>query len=810
MPNWLKTVLKVVVILIVVIAVLLLGTLLYINSNKSKLQALVTTELNKNLNGSIIIGNMNPVFFKGFPDISLSLHHVLLRDKRFNEHHHTLLDAQDFEVSVNTAALLKGTISINHIDISNAAIDLYTDSNGYSNTAVFKKSDKKKTSGNDNSSSAAEISKFNLQNVSFAVNNQQANKLFHFDVSSLTGKLAYPDSGWHANVHLNVDAKSMAFNTDNGSFIKGKQVEGDLAAGYNEGSGQINVQSGRFDIGGNIFKLNALFAVGKKPASFTIKLAADAITWQGASSLLAANISKKLAMFNMDKPIAVKATIAGSFSGGGDPFLHVEAKARDTKLTTPGGNIDACSFDGLYTNNYSNGKGFSDANSIIKIFHLSGSYSHIPFKIDTGSIINLEKPIATGNFTSSFPLSNLNYLMGKVAKFTNGTADMKLRYKADIVDYRLNKPIIAGVINLRNADINYVPRNLNLKNTSLSLQFNQDALVLNNIRLQSGKSVVLMEGRVNNFLNLYYDSPEKIVLTWQIHSPQLYLGEFLGFLNNRQQPPAKKSRNSGNIIDQLSNVLDKAHAQMHMQVANLHYKNFLATDAKADVLLSEDGVLINNMSVKHAGGSLKFNGQIIQRTQGNNKFIFSTVVSNVNIHEFFYAFDNFGLTDITYNNLKGTLSAKAQVSGLLTNAGAVAPRSINGYAAINLKNGALVNYNPLKTVGKFAFPFRNLNNIEIPVLDAKFDLQGDKIIINPMKLTSSVINADIAGTYGLTNGTNITLDIPLRNPKGDSTITDKQELLKKRYKGIVLHILAKDDEKGKLKIGWNKDHAKTP
>jgi len=126
--------------------------------------------------------------------------------------------------------------------------------------------------------------------------------------------------------------------------------------------------------------------------------------------------------------------------------------------------------------------------------------------------------------------------------------------------------------------------------------------------------------------------------------------------------------------------------------------------------------------------------------------------------------------------------------------------------AINLKNGALLNYSPLKSVGKFAFPFRNLNNIVIPVLDARFDIHGDKIIINPLQITSSVLNADIAGTYGLTNGTNLTLDIPLRNPKKDSTITDKDELLKKRYKGIVLHILAKDDDKGKLKIGWNKDH----
>lgn len=490
--------------------------------------------------------------------------------------------------------------------------------------------------------------------------------------------------------------------------------------------------------------------------------------------------------------------------------MNVQAKVRDNKLSTPGGNIDDCSFDALFTNNYSEGKGFNDANSVIRIYKMKGSYNHLPFAIDTGSIINLEKPIATGNFTSAFQVTDLNYLLGdKVAKFTKGTADMKLRYRADIVDYRLNKPIIAGVINLRNADIDYIPKNLVLKNTSLSLNFDQNNLIMKNICLQNGKSIVFMEGRVNNFLNLYYDSPEKILLTWQIRSPQLYLGEFLGFINRGQKAPAKKSRNSGNIIDQLSNVLDKAHAQMHLQVAKLHYKNFLATDAIADVMLSEDGVVLNSMNLKTTGGTLKMNGQINEGDK-QSKFIFSTIVSDVNIHDFFYAFDNFSLKDITYNNLKGILSAKAQITGNITNAGAMVPNSANGTITLNLKNGALVNYNPLKTVGKFAFPFRDLNNIEIPSLDAKFDLHGNMITINPMKITSNVINIDVAGTYGLNKGTNIALDIPLRNPKGDSTITDKDELLKKRYKGIVLHILAKDDENGKIKIGWNKDHAKTP
>lgn len=806
MPNWLKLSLKILAGFVLIILLLFVGVFIYINSNKAKVLTLITTTLNKNLDGKLTIGDMETSFFSGFPGISVSLKNVLIKDKRWSEHHHTLLDAKDFGVSINTAALLRGTIRISNIDISNAAIDLYKDSTGYSNTSVFKKKNDKPKTETKNEGSSAEFGKFSLTKVSFAVNNQKNSKLFQFDINKLKGKMNYPDSGWHADFQMDILAKSLAFNTNKGSFIKDKRVAGQMLAGFNEDNGKINVTSKNLTIGGDAFHIDAVFNTAQKETGFAIHVGADQILWRHASALLAANIKERLNMFNLSKPFAINATIAGSL-GGGDPLLYVTAKVENNKLSIPGADIDSCTFNGLFTNNFEKNKGYTDANSAIRLFKFTGRYNHLPFIIDTGSIINLEKPIATGNFKSSFPLTNLNYTLGDIAKFTKGTANMKLRYKADIVDYKLNKPVIAGVIGFKNADMNYIPRNLALKNTSLSLNFIGNDLVLNNIRLQSGRSVVKMEGRVNNFLNLYYDAPEKILLTWNIESPELRLGEFLGFLNARRptRPTVVRKGNSGNIVDQLSNVLERGNAEMHMQVAKVYYNKFLATNVKADLLTTQDGIIIKNVGVKHAGGSLQLNGRLIQ---GNNlnRFAINTTVSNVNVREFFYAFDNFGLKDITYENLKGFLSAKTQVEGGITDQGGIVPRSINGVVNISLRNAVLVNYSPLIKVGKFAFPFRDLKNIEIPKLDARFDLHGDKIIINPMQINSSVLNADVAGTYALTKGTNIAFDVPLRNPKKDEDITDKEELQKRRFRGIVLHLAAKDDETGKIKIGWNKDH----
>jgi AsmA-like C-terminal region/AsmA family len=811
MPRFLKITLWIIVGIAVILVVLFFGGLWYVNSHKEKVLKLVNTELNQTLDGTIIIGDMQPDFVKRFPDISLKLSNVLVRDKRFAEHHRTLLDAKNFAISVNVWALLKGDIHIKHIDISNAAVDLYTDSTGYSNESVFKKGPRRKkdTSTNNYDSRLGQLS---LTNVNFKVEDQKAKKEFDFIANDLSGSMANPDTGWNAAFHMDITAKSMAFNTHNGSFIKDKVLEGNLTAGYNQDSGRLWVKSESLDIGDDPFQINAVFETMKKPSSFIIHLAAKQVLWKRVSALLSANIKQKLDMFNITRPITVTGLISGSFAGGGDPFLYVTATVNDNTVITPGGTINNCSFAGVYTNEYQKGKGFTDDNSVIRLVNMKGNYRHMPFVIDTGSIINLNKPIATGNFRADFPLTDLNEILGnQVARFSKGNASMRLRYKGDIVNYKLNKPVISGGIVFSHAEFRYLPENLRLRNSAITLYFKGNDLIIRNIRLQSGQSVVNMGGRVNNFMNLYYDAPEKILFTLDINSPQLYLGEFLGFLagdSTKTKKQVIKNTNSGNVVDQLSNVLEKGNAEMHLRVANVHYFKFVATDIRADLLSTEDQVVIQNVTLNHAGGFLKLNGSVTRGRQ-INQLALKTSISHVDVREFFNAFDNFGLKDFTADNLKGYLSARTNITAEMSDEAKIIPGSINGPLDINLQDGALVNFNPIGSVAKFAFPFRDLKNIKMQQLDAHFDVHGDQITIYPLKFSSSALNMDVAGVYGLNNkGTDITLDIPLRNPKKDSTIVDQQKLEKKRYKGIVLHIRAKSDSTGKIKIGFNKDKKK--
>ncbi|MGY0036807.1 hypothetical protein [Pedobacter sp. NJ-S-72] len=142
--------------------------------------------------------------------------------------------------------------------------------------------------------------------------------------------------------------------------------------------------------------------------------------------------------------------------------------------------------------------------------------------------------------------------------------------------------------------------------------------MIRDIRLQSGKSVVFMDGSVKNFLNLYYNAPEKILLNWRMHSPSIYLGEFLAFLGERKgSAPVKSKDKSNSFATQMNTMLDKGSAEINLRVDKVHYSRFTGTNATADIFLSENGLNLKNVSLKHGGGGIKLNGKLQQNGRLN-------------------------------------------------------------------------------------------------------------------------------------------------------------------------------------------------
>ncbi len=801
MNRWISLSIKIFVGFIILILITWISGSVYISSNKDKILKTILTQANDQIQGSLTVQSMEPSLLRGFPGVSLTLNNVVVRDSLWQNHKNDLINAKKIHISLNVFSLLTGKTNIQRILINDANITLFTDSTGYTNTSLIKKKDTKtpKTSSSPN----LEIRNIDFKNVRFVLNNTLRNKKFDFEVDKVLGKIKYPIGGFKGNIQLKTKVNMFSFNTKRGSFLKDKVLNGTLNFEYNKGKQLLTIDPNNLDIGKDKFVIGAL--INTKQGGFDISIQAKNILFENIAHLLAPNISSKLLRFGIDKGITVNGNIIDDGSGkSADPLIKVAIVAKNSKVIIPSGQLEKANFIGKFTNQQYKSKPIGDENSVIEFTELSADYYNIPITIDTFLIQNLAQPIAVGRVKSNFNIDKLNKTVeSDILDFKSGEVALNLFCKADIENFQFTKPALNGKIEIKKANILYKPTNTSLANNALTLTFNDKDLIFSNSKLQLGKSQLDMNLSIKNFLNIYYDAPEKILVDVKLNSPQIHLNELMPIISPRNKKVAKKKKTnqSNAFTEQLTDILEQSRMNVQINVNKAIYKKFTANNLNANVSIIGTKVLLNNVSISHAGGSLKLNGTV---NHVNNRNIFSvnSNINNVNVKEFFYAFENFGQNSITDKNLKGFLSAQVKINGSLSNTGTLAPKSIKGNLTFNLRDAALINFDPMIKAGKFAFANRDFSNIRMKSLDGKLGIDGEKIEISPLEISSSVLNMNVEGQYSMGRGTNLLLDIPLRNPERDAGLSAK-ERKEQRMKGIVLRLKAIDGDDGKVKIRWN-------
>src|SRR5690606_22338592 len=144
----------------------------------------------------------------------------------------------------------------------------------------------------------------------------------------------------------------------------------------------------------------------------------------------------------------------------------------------------------------------------------------------------------------------------------------------------------------------------------------------------------------------------------------------------------------------------------------------------------------------------------------------------------------------------GRFTADMQITGQLEESGDIRERSINGHIHFKLQNGAILNFPPFVSISKFAFKKRNLDSVTFKTIQDKLEIDRGKVTTHPLRIESSAITMNIQGVYALDKGTDIAIEIPLRNPQKEKLKKGQKDRSKK---GLALHLRAKDGDKGNVK-----------
>ncbi|MDQ6757845.1 MAG: hypothetical protein M3004_13010, partial [Bacteroidota bacterium] len=800
--KYLKYTLKSFAVLLIILLATYIVVLLYVTVNKQKIIKQVTQEVGKKLSGNVSIQNVELSFFSHFPQVSVLLHNVTITDTMFAQHHHSFFQGEKVYVRLSIISLIRSRPAVNGFKLENGSFYLYTDTSGYTNRYLFK-SKKDSIAAAEPAKGRNQLRTVALKNVRITLDDKQKNKLHDIVVNNLDMDLDDKDeSSFLFSTKIDMLVHSLAFNLQNGSFIKEKTFSGNFDLRYDKKLKQLQFDSIDIKLGGQPFNLTARFDLEGPAPQFSLKAHTKNILYSFAKTILTPKISTALSIADLDKPIDISADLSGPLKEG-DPLMVAKWSTKNTHLVTPFLDFANASFTGFYTNEVVPGQPRKDPNSKIVVTNFSATWQDLPITSNNIEIMNLLVPQLTCDLKSNFSLTTLNDIIGSNAlQLRTGDCSANLTYKGPLAKNNNSNSFVNGLINIKNGEVLYAPTGVELKNVNGRIVFKNSDLFVENLQCDVLNNKIIMNGEAHNLLTLINTEPNHVNVNWSIYSPSLNLNAFTFLLKPRKKIAVaeNKKRKLENMATKIDQVLEQGSLSVNLKAARLIYKKFEATNTLANISLLQDRYLINNVSMDHADGHMALKGSVIANRANNHQAKINVTLDNVDVSKVFTAFDNFGQDGITAQSLQGKLTAKIDASLDINDEGKADPASIESVVDFSLKNGALMNYEPIKKLQNFLFKNRDFENIRFAELKDRFEIKNQEVKINRMEIQSSVMSMFVEGVFSKKGNTDLSIQVPLSNIHKRGADFNPENIGADKKGGSSIHLRGRPGPDGNIKF----------
>ncbi|MFC4233255.1 DUF3971 domain-containing protein [Parasediminibacterium paludis] len=689
----------------------------YFYTHQKTILQTITAQLSSNISGDVTIGAIDLSPFKNFPSASIVLKDVSIKDSQFASHHIPLLTAKQVFIKIGWATIFSNSVAVDRIRLDHANINVFTLTNGYTNSYLLTK---KKHTDLDTSAVAKQsfhLQQLELNDVTLNFSDAVKQKQYGFAVKHLGTVFERLDSSIKVHVNANVFIKGLGFYVPNGLFATNQLLEGKFDVQFNEQQPALSFQNIQVVLSKQPFMFSGKFIFSTIP-SFFLEIHSKQIDYNFARSLVTTNLAKAVLMVSVEKPIDINATISGLLNSG-DPLVNINWIVTNNVLHNQFIDFKNCSFNGYYTNEVVKNLPKKDPNSKVVATNFSGTWEGFVFAAPQIDITNLAVPNLVCHLTSSVEVTAFNNLLETDAIVAqSGKARLDLNYNGPLENHNSINTAISGKVSLRNASLLYTPKNIVLANCNGDIVFTENDLAVNNLNCDVASNHIIMQGSATNTLKIINAAADKMNIQWRIYSASLNLQPLKRlFSTNLAVKKITQKKPVSIKASQINNVLTNSNITLSFEADNLRYQNFQATNIKATLSLLENKWLLNEISLEHAGGTMTISGSLTTLLDNNINASITLAMANMDVKTVMNSFNNFGLKGITSSNLSGKFYTHMVANATLNNALDIYPKSIAATIFFSLKNGALINYEPIKAIQKFAFKKRDFSNIAFAELE---------------------------------------------------------------------------------------------
>lgn len=756
---------------IMIIMLVLLG---YAYSKKDQILTYTLENLNKTLPTNITVQNIDFSFITNFPSFSIVLNNAEVLDSLYSAHQHKLFTAKEISLQVYVFKLLLGELDVKSILIKDAEIKLLTTKSGYSNfefkggntdTLKIKKSNPKMPSG-------LQVDKVILENVHFRMTDSLANKWFDLGTKTLENRLVWSDTGIAVQMRGGMHWGGLAFNPKLGAYMANKDVDMNIDAFYNTSKNQVIALPSSVVIENETYLIQGLFKVAKFPY-IDLRISTDEAKVGKVFTCMSYNVTSILSNIHLTNSIKAAVTISGELLPNTTPrvdcyFSSDKNVGYHSQLPLT---ITGISFKGRVTNQMNDSVPCDDHFSILTISNFVGRIPGVILKANA-LITDFITPSLALNLQTNMNMKGVNTLLPNLPfNFLDGKGLFFLQFEGNLDSLARTGEFSAvrqfdGHLLFTNSGIAMKKGNLKAEKFNTDIKFNKNNVVVKKLAFDCEGSTINLTGNAQNVPAYLLTEGENMHATIDLNSPKIDLGRILSKYASWKQATINTKKIHKKNNKKKMQLPENITAKVKLNAQVIHFNKFTASNVHGQVEVLNDNLNLSNFNLKTAKGIIELSASLNDMNSKQPNFKCIAQLKNVDVKDVFYSFNDFGQKLLGSRNLKGTLNTHAIFSTKMNIDFSPINTSMSGKLRISLKNGHLIDFEPLTNITGFLFPNRNYKDITFAELKNEFTLNGTQIKVLNMEVASNLLTFYLRGKYDFKSSlVDFHVKLPLSNLK---------------------------------------------
>ncbi len=667
----------------------------YLASNKTK----ILDQLPFLNEGTISFDETSISLYKNFPEATITLKNVWVKDSLFDQHQHPLLQVEKLHTAFSIVDIWHKKIAINQVQLENGVIHILTQQNGYSNVKNLLKKQLSLTEKPAKEASWKSVDVktkalgLSLTNIAVHLTNAVKTTNIHTKINHLSTFLDLEMEHLAAQIELDLAIDQLIFKEVKGAFLPNSQLQGTFDFVWKDSS--VVIQPFDLKINEETFLFSGEFYTkGVHPSNLLFENKATRLA--KISPLLIPNIQKVLAPYEVPAPFYSKTKLITTFQPEDHPIIEVDFQFQNQEVTVFDIPFKQTSVKGRFLNRiYEDERQLKEGKKrfsldLENVATRQGQFNIQAAKVDAWKTPEIGLQLKTAANISGEAKGISDWLGNNQFLFESGTFNLDAAINGSLEDINSILRETNAQLDLQDFAVVYQPANVRFPFREMTLEKEAGAAAFKIVN-SSFQHDLWLNGHLKNIPALLIAlAEEKAEGQALIESKKLSWTDFLNFFaenglssNGKSKSEKEKKKSMKTTVKGLYHNFEPI---VVIEIDTLAYFDLLRLDNFKSGLYFEDEhtLILEKTNFDYEEGAVSFSGRLDIRHPHRTPFEFELTTNKLNLAKALPTLNYLNINMLrNLDHLPDDLNLTIQHKGILDDEKGLIPNSSTGKIAFD-------------------------------------------------------------------------------------------------------------------------------